>query len=133
MPIVKNISATQHRTDLADFHTGDTVKVHQRIKEGDKERVQLFEGLIIACKGGSGANATFTVRKIASGVGVERIYPIHSPNVVKVEIVKKGEVTRAKLYYVRERQSNTPRYRKFKMRANAKAQTAANKEAKAKK
>lgn len=132
MPIVKHVSETQHRTDLVAFQTGDTVKVHQRIKEGEKERVQLFEGLIIACKGGTGANATFTVRKISNGIGVERIYPIHSPNVVKVEIVKKGEVTRAKLYYVRERQSNTPRYRKFKMRANAKAQTEANKEAKKK-
>jgi large subunit ribosomal protein L19 len=130
MPIVKHITASQHRTDLAEFHTGDTVKVHQRIKEGEKERVQLFEGLVIACKGGSGANATFTVRKISNGVGVERIYPIHSPNVVKVEIVKKGEVSSAKLYYVRERQSNTPRYRKSKMRINAKALTAANKAAK---
>jgi large subunit ribosomal protein L19 len=113
MPIVKNISDTQLKT-LPDFKPGYTVKVHQRIKEGSKERVQIFEGLVIARKGGTGANATFTVRKIASGVGVERIYPIHSPNIVKLEVVKSPEVRQAKLYYVRERLDNTPRTRKAK-------------------
>ena len=112
MQILKNISASQNRTDLPDFHPGYTVKVHQKIKEGDKARVQIFEGLVIARKGGTGANATFTVRKIASGIGVERIYPLHSPNVAKIEVVKTAKVRSAKLYYVRGRQDNNARTRK---------------------
>lgn len=112
MPIVKHISSAQHRTDLPSFKVGDTVKVHQKIKEGEKERIQMFEGLVIARKGGTGANATFIVRKIASGVGVERIYPIHSPNIAKLEVIKPGDVAVAKLYYVRKRQDNQPRFRK---------------------
>ena len=112
MPIVKHISSSQHRTDLPDFKVGDIVKVHQKIREGEKERIQIFEGLVIARKGGTGVNATFIVRKIASGVGVERIYPLHSPNIAKLEIVKGGDVSKAKLYYVRGRQDNSPRLRK---------------------
>lgn len=111
MAIVKHLSNTQLR-QLPEFRTGNTVKVHQRIKEGGKERVQVFEGLVIARKGGIGVNATFTVRKIASGVGVERIYPIHSPNIVKLEVVKPTAVRRAKIYYVRGRRDNAPRSRK---------------------
>jgi large subunit ribosomal protein L19 len=132
MAIVKNIVAAQHRTDLTSFNVGDTVKVHQRIKEGEKERVQIFEGLVIARKGGLGANSTFMVRKISNGVGVERIYPVHSPNVVKIEIVKKGEVRSAKLYYVRGRSDNAPRMRTAKMRMQSKAAAAVRKEAAAK-
>src|SRR5882724_5119744 len=108
MPIVKHISAAQHRTDLPAFKIGDNIRVHQKIKEGDKERIQAFEGLVIARKGGMGANATFMVRKISSGVGVERIYPLHSPNIAKIEIVKEGTVSVAKLYYVRGRQDSAP-------------------------
>jgi large subunit ribosomal protein L19 len=111
MAIVKHIDQSQIRA-LPEFSVGSTVKVHQRIKEGSKERVQIFEGLVIARKGGVGANSTFTVRKIASGVGVERIYPVHSPNIVKLEIVRQPIVRQAKLYYVRERLNNTPRTRK---------------------
>lgn len=111
MAIVKHIKDTQLK-ELPEFRTGYTVKVHQRIKEGGKERVQIFEGLVIARKGGSGVNGTFTVRKIASGVGVERIYPIHSPNIVKLEVVKPSDVRRSKIYYVRARRDNTPRMRK---------------------
>lgn len=111
MPIVKHIKDDQLKA-LPEFRTGFTVKVHQRIKEGSKERVQIFEGLVIARKGGNGANATFMVRKIASGVGVERIYPLHSPNIVKLEIVKPSNVRKSKLYYVRARRDNTPRARK---------------------
>ncbi len=111
MPIIKNLSANQLR-DLPEFKTGYVVKVHQRIKEGGKERVQIFEGVVIARKGGKGANATFTVRKIASGVGVERIYPLHSPNIVKLEIVKSGDARKSKLYYIRNLRDNTPRYKK---------------------
>jgi large subunit ribosomal protein L19 len=113
MQIVKNLSTSQVKT-LPDFKPGYTVKVHQRIKEGGKERVQIFEGLVIARKGGTGVNATFMVRKISHGVGVERIFPIHSPNIVKLEITKSPEVRHAKLYYVRGRQDNTPRTRKVK-------------------
>lgn len=91
---------------------GDTVRVHQKIKEGDKERVQIFQGLVIAVKHGRGLDGTFTVRKIAAGgVGVERTYPLHSPNVVKVERTKTAKVSRAKLYYMRERAGKTARFK----------------------
>ncbi len=114
MRIVKHVSDSQIKT-LPNFKPGDTVKVHQRIKEGGKERVQMFEGLVIARKGGSGVNSTFMVRKISYGVGVERIFPLHSPNIVKLEITKSPIVRQAKLYYVRDRQDNTPRTRKAKI------------------
>ncbi len=114
MPIVKHISDDQVRT-LSEFKPGDTVKVHQKIREGGKERVQIFEGLVIARKGGKGVNATFMVRKISYGVGVERIFPLHSPNIVKLEVAKSPGVRHAKLYYVRERQDNNPRTRKAKV------------------
>jgi large subunit ribosomal protein L19 len=113
MRIVKNVSDSQIKT-LADFKVGDTVKVHNRIKEGGKERVQMFEGLVIAKKGGTGVNGTFMVRKISYGVGVERIFPIHSPNIAKLEVTKPGHVSKAKLYYVRDRQDSSPRFRKAK-------------------
>jgi large subunit ribosomal protein L19 len=116
MPIVKHINIAQVKM-LPEFRTGNTVKVHQRIKEGGKERVQIFEGLVIARKGGTDVNATFTVRKIASGVGVERIYPLHSPNIVKLEVVKPASVRHSKIYYVRSRRDNTPRTRKEAVKA----------------
>ena len=121
MPIVKHISAGQIRADHPKIKTCYTVKVHQNIKEGEKERIQMFEGIVIACKGGTGANATFTVRKIASGVGVERIYPLHSPNVAKIEIIKDTDVKKSKIYYIRERRDNTPRSRKAKAPKKAEA------------
>jgi large subunit ribosomal protein L19 len=111
MPIVKHLKAEQLK-ELPNFKVGNTVKVHQRIKEGGKERIQIFEGVVIARKGGVGSNATFMVRKIASGVGVERIYPLHSPNIAKVEISKDDTVRQAKIYYVRGRRDNTPRTRR---------------------
>jgi large subunit ribosomal protein L19 len=111
MSIVKHLTAEQLR-ELPEFEVGNTVKVHNRIKEGGKERIQIFEGLVIARKGGKGANATFMVRKISNGVGVERIYPLHSPNIAKIEIAKDDQVRQAKLYYVRERRDNTPRTRR---------------------
>lgn len=114
MQLVKNVSDSQIKT-LPPFKPGDMVKVHQRIKEAGKERVQMFEGLVIARKGGTGVNSTFMVRKISYGVGVERIFPIHSPNIVKLEVVKPGNVRHAKLYYVRDRQDNMPRMRKQKV------------------
>ncbi len=89
------------RDDLPDFKSGDTVKVHVRIKEGDKERIQVFQGDVIGRRGG-GTGASFTVRKISNGIGVERIFPVNSPNVAKVERLRKGLVRRSKLYYLRE-------------------------------
>ena len=92
----------QLKTDLPQFNIGDTVKVHNRIKEGDKERIQMFEGTVIA-KHGGGISATFTVRRVSFGCGVEKTFPIHSPNVVKVDVTRQGVVRRAKLYYLRDR------------------------------
>jgi large subunit ribosomal protein L19 len=110
--VINEIEAQFKKNAVVPVKSGDTVKVHQKIREGNKERIQIFEGLVIARKGGKGANATFTVRKIASGVGVERIYPIHSPNIVKLEVVKESRTRKAKLYYVRAKKDNTPRARK---------------------
>jgi len=90
------------RTDIPDFGPGDEVKVHVKVVEGNKERIQVFQGNVIARKG-SGVQETYTVRKISSGVGVERTFPVHAPTVAKLEVVKKGDVRRAKLYYVRDR------------------------------
>ena len=89
------------RGDLPPFRPGDTVRVHVKVKEGDKERIQEFQGMVIARRG-AGMNATFTVRKISDGVGVERIFPLHSPRIAKIERMKEGKSRRAKLYYVRE-------------------------------
>ncbi|HOM02727.1 MAG TPA: 50S ribosomal protein L19 [Acetivibrio sp.] len=102
MDIIKAIEQEQLKTDLTNFSIGDYVKVHVKVKEGNRERIQVFEGTVIAKKG-SGLKETFTVRRISYGVGVERIFPIHSPKIDKVEIVRKGKVRRAKLYYLRDR------------------------------
>lgn len=100
--IIKNIEAAQLKENVSEFETGDTVKVYNKIKEGNRERVQIFEGTVIKKQGGSN-RATFTVRKISSGCGVEKTFPLHSPNVEKVEVVRKGKVRRAKLFYLRDR------------------------------
>ena len=92
----------QLKTDIPAFEIGDTVVVHNKIKEGTRERIQLFEGTVIAKKNG-GISETFTVRRVSYGVGVERVFPVHSPNVDKVELVRTGKVRRAKLYYLRDR------------------------------
>ena len=102
MDIIESLTSAQLRTDLPELCIGDTVKVHVLIKEGTRERIQVFEGTIIAKKHG-GITETFTVRRISYGVGVEKIFPIHSPNVEKVEIIRSGKVRRAKLYYLRDR------------------------------
>ncbi len=94
------VQASQERENLPDFKPGDTVNVHVRVIEGDKERIQQFQGVVIA-KGGQGTNRTFTVRKISGGIGVERIFPLHSPKLAKIERVREGQVRRAKLYYLR--------------------------------
>jgi large subunit ribosomal protein L19 len=99
---IKAIEAEQMKAELDQFKVGDTVKVHFKIVEGKTERVQIYEGLVIAVKN-SRAGKTFTVRKISYGVGVERVFPLHSPRIVKVEVVRPGKVRRAKLYYIREK------------------------------
>lgn len=102
------------RSDLPEIRPGDTIKVFQKIKEGDKERVQLFEGLVIAKKHGKGISATMTVRKVSDGIGIERIFPIHSPVIQKIQVLKRARVRRAKLYYIREKAAREVR-RKMKM------------------
>jgi large subunit ribosomal protein L19 len=99
MDLIKAIEAPQLK-ELTDFRIGDTVKVHYKIIEGKNERIQVFEGVCIVCKG-SGARKTFTVRKISNGIGVERIFPMYSPKIEKIEVVRQGRVRRGKLYYVR--------------------------------
>ncbi len=100
MEKLKLIEATQMKTDLPQFKAGDTINVHVRVIEGDKERVQQFQGVVIS-RHGDGLRATFTVRKISNGVGVERIFPLHSPRIGKIEMIKEGRVRRAKMYYLR--------------------------------
>lgn len=89
------------RSDVPEFRAGDTVKVHVKVAEGDKERIQLFQGVVIARRG-SGTRETFTVRKISGGMGVERVFPLHTPTIEKIEVVRRGRVRRAKLYYLRK-------------------------------
>ena len=95
------VTAEQLKTDIPEFQAGDEVAVHFRVIEGDKERIQVFRGLVIQ-KRGSGTNKTFTVRKISSGVGVERVFPLHSPRIAKIERTRRGKVRRAKLFYIRK-------------------------------
>ena len=95
------VTSPQIRSDLPVFHPGDTVSVHVKVVEGDKERIQLFQGIVMGIRG-SGVSKTFRVRKISNGVGVERIFPFHSPNIAKVEKIREGKVRRAKLYYLRK-------------------------------
>lgn len=95
------VSADQLKTDIPDFAPGDNLDVHLRVIEGDKERIQVFKGLCIA-RNGSGINATFIVRKISGGVGVERIFPLHSPRIAKIERTRKGKVRQSKIYYIRK-------------------------------
>ena len=102
MDIIKSIEHEQLKNKIPDLHVGDTIRVHQRIKEGNRERIQVFEGIIIKKQGG-GVNATFTVRRVAYGVGVEKTFLIHSPMVEKIEVVRVGKSRRAKLYYLRDR------------------------------
>ncbi|XJS09711.1 50S ribosomal protein L19 [Aerococcaceae bacterium WGS1372] len=100
-PIIEKITSSQLRSDIPNFRPGDTVRVHALIVEGERERVQLFEGLVIKRRG-QGISETYTVRKISNGVGVERTFPIHTPRVQKIEVLRQGKVRRAKLYYIRK-------------------------------
>ena len=100
--IIKNIEVAQIKAEVAEFHVGDTVKVYAKVKEGNRERTQMFEGIVIKRQNG-GARETFTVRKNSNGVGVEKTWPLHSPHVERIEVIRRGKVRRAKLTYLRER------------------------------
>ena len=99
-PLISEITKSQLRSDIPDFRAGDTLRVHAKIVEGTRERIQLFEGVVIKRRG-TGISSTYTVRKISNGVGVERTFPLHTPRVEKIEVVRHGAVRRAKLYYLR--------------------------------
>lgn len=100
-PLIQEITKDQLRTDLPAFRPGDTVRVHVKVVEGSRERIQVFEGVVIKRRGG-GISETFTVRKVSYGVGVERTFPLHTPKIEKLEVVRRGKVRRAKLYYLRQ-------------------------------
>jgi len=102
MDLIRTLEQENMNKDQTAFNTGDTVKVHVKVKEGTRERIQVFEGIVIKRQGG-GIRETFTVRRIASGVGVERTFPVHSPKIDKIQVVKRGKVRRAKLHYIRDR------------------------------
>jgi len=108
--IIQKIEQAQLKTDIPEFRVGDTVKVYGKIKEGNRERIQVFEGIVMKKQGGS-SRVTFTVRKISNGVGVEKTWPLHSPNVEKIEVVRQGKVRRAKLNYMRERTGKSAKIR----------------------
>ncbi len=114
MDIIKQLEREQMRLDMPAFTAGDTVRVHVKIREGDKERVQVFQGVVISKKKG-GINATFTVRKVSYGVGVERNFPMHSPIIDRVEIVTRGRVRRAKIYYLRKLRGKAARIREKRL------------------
>src|SRR3989338_1471082 len=101
--MITEIEKNYLRANLADFDSGDTIRVTQKIKEGDKERLSAFEGIVIARKHGNGITGTVTVRKMVDGIGVERVFPLHSPVITKIEIIRKAKARRAKLYYIREK------------------------------
>jgi len=113
MDIVHEIGKDQIRQDLTEFKVGDTVKVHYKIKEGSKERIQVFQGIVIQ-KRGAQISQTFTVRKISNGIGVERIFPLNSPNIQKVDVVRFGRVRRAKLFYLRNAKGKAARVKERK-------------------
>jgi large subunit ribosomal protein L19 len=110
MNILQLVEEEARKTNIPPFQAGDTVRVHVRVVEGEKERIQMFEGVVIARKGGSNRE-TFTVRKISYGIGVERIFPLHSPMIEKIDVVRLGRVRRAKLYYLRSKRGRAARIR----------------------
>jgi large subunit ribosomal protein L19 len=118
MEIIRKIEKEQLKPEIAPFRVGDTVKVHTRVVEGDKERIQLFSGIVIARRG-TGLNSYFTVRRISYGEGVERVFPLHSPRIAKIEVERQGNVRRAKLNYLRTRKGKQAMSVKEKARATA--------------
>jgi large subunit ribosomal protein L19 len=121
MNTISKINSEQLKQEVPVFKSGDTVRVHQLIREGTKERIQVFEGVVIRRDGG-GPDETFTVRKVSYNVGVERIYPLHSPRVTKIEVKQRGKVRRARLYYLRERRGKSARIKEARYTPQAKAQ-----------
>lgn len=114
-PIIESVERNQLRADIPNFDAGDTVRVHSRIREGEKERVQVFEGVVLRVKKG-GLRSTFTVRKISYGIGVERIFPLHSPRIEKIEVVSGGAVRRARIYYLRNLRGRAARLKEEEVR-----------------
>lgn len=112
-PLIEAITKDQLRSDIPDFRPGDTVRVHAKVVEGTRERIQLFEGIVIK-RQGAGISETYTVRKISGGVGVERTFPVHTPRVAQIEIVRNGKVRRAKLYYIRELHGKAARIKEIR-------------------
>ncbi|HID95890.1 MAG TPA: 50S ribosomal protein L19 [Candidatus Latescibacteria bacterium] len=111
MDVLTSVVANQIKDDIPEFGPGDTVRVHVRVIEGEKERTQIFQGVVLQRRG-SGISETFTVRRVSGGVSVERIFPLHSPNLVKIEVVQRGRVRRAKLFYLRELKGKAARIAK---------------------
>ncbi len=111
--LIREITKEQLRTDIPAFRPGDTVRVHVKVTEGNRERIQVFEGVVIKRRGG-GISETFTVRKISYGVGVERTFPVHSPKIAKLEVVRRGKVRRAKLYYLRNLRGKAARIKEIR-------------------
>ncbi len=111
MEAIQHFANQSMKRNIPELRPGDTVRVHQKIREGNRERIQIFEGVVMAVRGGKSINASFVVRRVASGVGVERTFPLHSPNVVKVERLKSSKVRQARLYYLRERFGRLARMR----------------------
>ena len=109
--MITAIEQSNIRPDFVGLKPGDTIRVYQKIKEGDKERTAAFEGLVIARKHGTGVSATFTVRKVVDGIGVERVFPLHSPTITKIDVLKRSHVRRAKLYYIREKAAREIRHK----------------------
>jgi large subunit ribosomal protein L19 len=115
--LIRSVEAGQVKGEHPSFRPGDTVKVHVKVREGEKERLQVFQGTVIARRRGVGSvNAAFRVRKVSYGVGVERVFPLHSPSVARIEVVRQGRVRRAKLYYLRERTGKAARIRERRPR-----------------
>ena len=113
--IMKLVESRETRTDIPNFAPGDTVRVHVKVKEGDKERIQIFQGLVISRKGG-GTRQMFTVRKVSGGVGVERMFPLYSPSIDRIEVERHGRVRRAKLYYLRDLRGKAARIEETRQR-----------------
>ena len=114
METIKQLEREMMRLDLPDFAPGDTVSVHVKIKEGEKERIQVYQGVVISKRNGT-TNATFTVRKVSYGIGVERIFPLHSPIIDKILVITRGRVRRAKIYYLRKRRGKAARIKERRM------------------
>lgn len=112
-PLIEQVEREQLKQDITPFNVGDTIKVSVKVVEGDKERVQAYEGVCIARKG-SGIRENFTVRRVSFGIGIERTFPLHSPRITKIEVVHKGKVRRAKLYYLRDRQGKAAKIKKVR-------------------